>query len=89
MSHNEKKLKDKLEDEIKLAGLEALVPEELEKHVTLNSNRLSSNIRGRAPGNRDVCRGQVSFEDLRSNHLERANRAIHRPRVRAKERVRN
>ena len=35
-----KKLKDKLDDEIKLAGLEALVPEELEKHLVLNSNRL-------------------------------------------------
>ena len=55
MSHNEKKLKDKLDDEIKLAGLEALAPEELEKHVVLNSNRLFSNIRGCAPGNRDVC----------------------------------
>ena len=28
-----------LDDEIKLAGLEALVPEELEKHSILNSNR--------------------------------------------------
>ena len=36
----EKKMKDKLDDEIKLAGLEALVPEELEKHLILNSNRL-------------------------------------------------
>ena len=36
----EKKIKDKLDDEIKLAGLEALVPEELEKHLILNSNRL-------------------------------------------------
>ena len=33
-----KKLKDKLE--IKLAGLESLVPEELEKHLILKSNRL-------------------------------------------------
>ena len=33
-------MKDKLHDEIKLAGLEALVPEELEKHLILNSNRL-------------------------------------------------
>ena len=30
----------KLDDEIKLAGLESLVPEELEKHLILNSNRL-------------------------------------------------
>ena len=29
-----------MHDEIKLAGLEALVLEELEKHLTLNSNRL-------------------------------------------------
>ena len=40
VSRCEKKLKDKLDDEIKLAGLEALVPEELEKHLILNSNRL-------------------------------------------------
>ena len=39
-SRNEKKLKDKLDDEIKLAGLEALVLEELEKHLILNANRL-------------------------------------------------
>ena len=32
--------KDTLDDEIKLAGLEALVLEELEKHLILNSNRL-------------------------------------------------
>ena len=38
--HNEKKLKDKLDDEIKLAGLDALLLEELEKHLILNSNRL-------------------------------------------------
>ena len=31
---------DKVDDEIKLAGLESLVPEELEKHLILNSNRL-------------------------------------------------
>ena len=39
VSRFEKKLKDKLDDEIKFAGLEALVPEELEKHVIFNSNR--------------------------------------------------
>ena len=33
-------MKDKLHDEIKLAGLQALVPEELEKILILNSNRL-------------------------------------------------
>ena len=40
VSRYEKKLKDKLDDEIKLAGLEALVPKELEKHLILNSNRM-------------------------------------------------
>ena len=40
VSRYEQKLKDKLDDEIKLAGLEALVPEELEKHLILSSNRL-------------------------------------------------
>ena len=40
MSRYEKKLKDKLHDEMKLAGLEALVPEDLEKHLIFNSNRL-------------------------------------------------
>ena len=40
MSRHEKKMKDKLDDEIKLVGLESLVPEELEKHLTLNPNRL-------------------------------------------------
>ena len=38
----EKKMKDKLDDEIKLAGLESLVPEEPERHLILNSNRLRS-----------------------------------------------
>ena len=40
VSRYEKKLKDKLDDEIKLAILGALVPAELEKHLMLNSNRL-------------------------------------------------
>ena len=40
MSRFEKKMKDKLDDEIKLAGLESLVPEELEKDLILNPNRL-------------------------------------------------
>ena len=40
VSRYEKKLKAKLDDEIKLAGLESLVPEELEKHLILNSIRL-------------------------------------------------
>ena len=40
MSQYEKKLKNEMNDEMKLAGLEALVPEELEKHLILNSSRL-------------------------------------------------
>ena len=40
VSRYEKKMKHKLDDEIKLAGLEALVPEELEKNLILNSNRV-------------------------------------------------
>ena len=40
VSRYEKELKDKLDDEIKLAGLESLVLEELEKHLILNSDRL-------------------------------------------------
>ena len=35
-----KKLKDTSDDEIKLANLEALALEELEKHLILNSHRL-------------------------------------------------
>ena len=40
VSRYEQKLKSKIEDEIKLAGLDALVPEELQKHLILNTNRL-------------------------------------------------
>ena len=40
MSRYQKKLKDKMDDEIKLAALEALVPEELDKDLILNSKRL-------------------------------------------------
>ena len=40
MSRCEKKMKDKLDDEIKLVGLGSLVPEELEKHLILKSNCL-------------------------------------------------
>ena len=40
VSQYEEKSKNKMDDEIKLAGLEALVPKELEKHLILNSNRL-------------------------------------------------
>ena len=40
VSRYEKKLKNKMDDEIKLACLESLVPEDLEKHLILNSNRM-------------------------------------------------
>ena len=40
LSKYEKMLENWMNDEIKRAGLEALVPEELEKHLMLNSNRL-------------------------------------------------
>ena len=40
VSRNEKKLKDTLDDEIKLAGLEALVPEELDRLRTFADARL-------------------------------------------------
>ena len=40
VSNEKKKLKDKVDDENMLLGPEALVPEELEKHLILNSNRL-------------------------------------------------
>ena len=62
VSRYEKKLKNKMDDEIKLAGLEALVPEGLEKHLILNSDRLA-NIRGCAPGSRVVRGGEVRSED--------------------------
>ena len=40
VSRYEKKMKDKLDDEIKRAGLESLVPEDFVKHLIVNSNRL-------------------------------------------------
>ena len=39
MSQYQKMLENKMNDEIKLDGLEALVSEELEKHLILNSSR--------------------------------------------------
>ena len=47
MSPYEKNLKDKLDDEIKLACLEALGPEEREQHWILNSSRLRTFEDGR------------------------------------------
>ena len=62
VSRYEKKVKDKLGDEIKLTGLESLLPEELEKHLILNSNR--SRTFENAPRSRDVRGGEVRFENL-------------------------
>ena len=58
----EKKMKDKLDDEIKLAGLEALALEELEKHLILNSNRLRIFEDARLEC-RDVRGGEFWFEN--------------------------
>ena len=58
MSGYEKKMKDKLDDETQLAGLEPRVPEELEKHQIESP----ANIRGCAPGRRDVCGSEVWSE---------------------------
>ena len=63
VSRYEKKMKDKLDDEINLAGLESLVPEELEKHLSDSELESLANIRGRAPGSRDVRGGEVRFEN--------------------------
>ena len=62
MSRNEKKMKDKLDDESKLAGLESLVLEELEKHLILNSNRLRTFVDARLES-RDVRGGEIRFEN--------------------------
>ena len=59
MSRYLKKLKERLGDEIKFAGLEALVSEELEKHLILNSNRLR--IVEDALGDCDVRGGEIGF----------------------------
>ena len=57
-----KKLKDTSDDEIKLAGLEELVPEELETHLVLHSNRLRTFVDARLE-NFDVCGGDVWLEN--------------------------
>ena len=62
VSRYEKKLKKKMNDEIKLAGLEALVPEELGKNLILNSNRLRT-VRRCTSGSRDVRGGEVWFKN--------------------------
>ena len=59
-SDDEKKLKDTKDDEIKLA----FVPEELEKHMIFNSNRLRT-FEDAAPWNREAGGGEVWFENPR------------------------
>ena len=54
VSRYENRLKDKFDHEIKLAGLEALVLEELGKHLILISNRLRTFEDARL-GVRDPC----------------------------------
>ena len=61
VSHN-KKMKDKLDDEIKLAGLVSLVPEKLEKHLIVQLESLA-NTGGCPLGSRDVRGGEVRFEN--------------------------
>ena len=62
VSRYEKKMKDKLDDEIRLAGLESLVPEELGDTSDPQLESLA-NIRGCAPGIRDVRGGEIRFEN--------------------------
>ena len=57
MPRNEKKMMDKLDDEIKLAGLESLVSEELE--MILNCIRLRASEDARV----DVRGGEVWLEN--------------------------
>ena len=56
------KLKGKLDDEIQRVGLEALVPEELEKHFIFNSNRFVD-FRGFVLGGCEVCGGEIWFKN--------------------------
>ena len=63
VSRYENKLKDKLDDEIKLAGLEALVPEETRETFDTEHESLA-NVRGCGPGDCDVRGGEIWFEDL-------------------------
>ena len=58
----EKKMKDKLDDEIKLAGLESFLPEELQKTSDPQLESLA-NVRGCTPGSRDVRGGEVRSEN--------------------------
>ena len=67
VSRFEKKMKDKLDDEIKLAGLESLVPEELEKHlagVLMNGMMTGVLLDGTKVGNKRMTLPQAHF------HLE-------------------
>ena len=58
------KLKGKMDDEIKRAGLESLVPEELENHLIFNSTRFQ-NFRGCAVGDLYVRGGENWFVRVR------------------------
>ena len=62
VSRCERKMKDKMDDKIKLAGVEALVPTKLEKHLILNSNRFRTFEDARL-GDRDVRVGEIWFKD--------------------------
>ena len=57
VSRYEENLKGKMDNEIKLAGMDALVAEDLEKHLILNSNRLRTFED--ALGDRDIHGGEV------------------------------
>ena len=61
VSRYEENLKGKMDNEIKLAGLDALVEEDLEKHLILNSNRLRTFED--ALGDRDIHGGEVCSEN--------------------------
>ena len=62
MSRYEKNLEGAMADDIKLAGLEALVPEELEKHLMLYFDRWRT-IEDARLGNRDVRGGEVWLDN--------------------------
>ena len=62
MSRYEKKLMGKMDDEIKLAGLEALVPAELEKHL-ISQLQSPGDFRRCTSGNRDVRGGENWFNN--------------------------
>ena len=62
VSRCEKMTKDKLDDEIKLAGLGVIGAKGIEERSDPQLESLA-NIRGRPPGSRDVRGGEVRFEN--------------------------